>query len=285
MSDINQKYSDAEIQEIIDNIPIVDDILFTTVISNKEIAKSLLESILNVTVTKITRIERESQRSEVSNLRGVRFDVYIEDDKTAYDIEIQTSNNSDLPKRTRFYQAKNDIHILRKGEKHFSKLKKSYIIFICTFHPFEDSDTNECIYTFENICLTSNKIIKLKDDAYRVFVNSECDLDKIKNNNLKAFIELIKDGFHTNTESPLTNKILNEIDRVKRNEGWRTDYMTQKERDLDMIHKGQQEGRQEEKIQMVGKLLDKNMDISFISEVTGLSNKEIEELQRSILIK
>ena len=285
MSDINQKYSDAEIQEIIDNIPIVDDILFTTVISNEEIAKSLLESILNVTVTKITRIERESQRSEVSNLRGVRFDVYIEDDKTAYDIEIQTSNNSDLPKRTRFYQAKNDIHMLRKGEKHFSKLKKSYIIFICTFHPFEDSDTNECIYTFENICLTSNKIIKLKDDAYRVFVNSECDLSKIKNNNLKAFIELIRDGFHTNTESPLTNKILNEIDRVKRNEGWRTDYMTQKERDLDMIHRGQQEGRQEEKIQMVGKLLDKNMDISFISEVTGLSNKEIEELQRSILIK
>ena len=52
-----------------------------------------------------------------------------------------------------------------------------------------------------------------------------------------------------------------------------------------MIHRGQQEGRQEEKIQMVGKLLDKNMDISFISEVTGLSNKEIEELQRSILIK
>lgn len=58
----NQKYSDAEIQEIIDNIPIVDDILFTTVISNEEIAKSLLEAILNVTITKITRIERESQK-------------------------------------------------------------------------------------------------------------------------------------------------------------------------------------------------------------------------------
>ena len=74
----NQKYSNAEIQEIIDNIPIVDDILFTTVISNEEIARSLLEAILNITVTKITRIERESQRSEVSNLRGVRFDIYIE---------------------------------------------------------------------------------------------------------------------------------------------------------------------------------------------------------------
>lgn len=281
MSDTNQKYSDAEIQEIIDNIPIIDDILFTTVISNEEIAKSLLESILNVTVTKITRIERESQRSEVSNLRGVRFDVYIEDDKTAYDIEIQTSNNSDLPKRTRFYQAKNDIHMLRKGEKHFSKLKKSYIIFICTFHPFEDSNTNECIYTFENICLMNNKVIKLKDDAYRVFVNSECDLDKVKNNNLKAFIELIRDGFHTHTESPLTNKILNEIDRVKRNEGWRTDYMTQKERDLDMMHKGEQE----KCIQMVRGMLDNNIDINIISSISKLSIQEIKEIQESMLVK
>ena len=281
----NQKYSNAEIQEIIDNIPIVDDILFTTVISNEEIARSLLEAILNITVTKITRIERESQRSEVSNLRGVRFDIYIEDDKTAYDIEIQTSDNGDLPKRTRFYQVKNDIHMLRKGEKHFSKLKKSYIIFICTFHPFENSDTNECIYTFENICLINNKIIKLKDDAYRVFVNSECDLNKIKNNNLKAFIELIKDEFHTNTESPLTNKILNEMDRVKRNEGWRTNYMTQKERDLDMMHKGEQE----KCIQMVrGKIrgmLDNNININIISSISKLSIQEIKEIKESTLVK
>ena len=52
------------------------------------------------------------------------------------------------------------------------------------------------------------------------------------------------------------------------------DYMTQKERDLDMMHRGQQE----EKIQMVEKLLNKSMDISFISEVTELSNEEIESM-------
>ena len=106
----NQKYSDAEIQEIIDNIPIVDDILFTTVISNEEIAKSLLETILNVTVTKITRIERESQRSEVSNLRGVRFDVYIEDmhrnlvDKYNDTREVfKSSNVKNLSKRAYYF--------------------------------------------------------------------------------------------------------------------------------------------------------------------------------------
>ena len=41
MSNSNNQYSDAEIQSIIDNIPIVDDILFTTVMSNEEIAQKL----------------------------------------------------------------------------------------------------------------------------------------------------------------------------------------------------------------------------------------------------
>ena len=175
--------------------------------------------------------------------------------------------------------------MLRKGEKHFSRLKKSYIIFICTFHPFENSETNECIYTFENICLTNDKVIKLKDDAYRVFVNSECDLRKIKDNNLKAFIELIRDGFNTDTESPLTNKILSEINRVKRNEGWRTDYMTQKERDLDMMHRGELKGQQEERIQMIRGMLDNNIDINIISSISKLSIQEIKEIQESMLVK
>lgn len=48
-----------------------------------------------------------------------------------------------------------------------------------------------------------------------------------------------------------------------------------------MMHKGQQENC----IRIVKNLLDKNMDISFISEVTGLSKEEIEELQKSILVK
>ena len=126
--------------------------------------------------------------------------------------------------------------------------------------------------------MIKDKIIKLKDDAYRVFINSECDLNNIKNQNLKSFIELVKDGFQTGTKSPLTDKILNEMDRVKRNEGWRTDYMTQKERDLDMIHKGELKGLQEGRSEIAKNLLEQNMDISFIVKVTGLTTKEVEAL-------
>ena len=36
--------------------------------------------------------------------KGVRFDVYGEDDDTVYDIEMQTSITADIPKRIRYYQ-------------------------------------------------------------------------------------------------------------------------------------------------------------------------------------
>ena len=61
--------------------------------------------------------------------------------------------------------------------------------------------------------------------------------------------------------------------------------MTQKERDLDMIHKGQQEGRQEERIQMVKGMLENSIDINIISSISKLSIQEIKEIQESMLVK
>jgi len=61
--------------------------------------------------------------------------------------------------------------------------------------------------------------------------------------------------------------------------------MTQKERDLDMLHKGELKGRQEEKIQMVRGMLENNIDINIISSISNLSIQEIKEIQESMLVK
>ncbi len=45
------------------------------------------------------------------------------------------------------------------------------------------------------------------------------------------------------------------------------------------IKKGRQEGRQEERQQVVLNMLKKKLNISVISEVTGLSEKEIKKLK------
>ena len=57
--------------------------------------------------------------------------------------------------------------------------------------------------------------------------------------------------------------------------------MTQKERDLDMMHKGEQE----KCIQMVRGMLDNNININIISSISKLSIQEIKEIQESMLVK
>ena len=66
---------------------------------------------------------------------------------TLYDIEMQTTDYAtpdELPKRTRYYQAMMDMDVLNKGEL-YTKLRRTYIIFICTFDPF---DRGRSLYTF-----------------------------------------------------------------------------------------------------------------------------------------
>ena len=50
--------------------------------------------------------------------KSVRFDVYTKDDKRIFDIEIQTTNQKNLPKRARYYQSIIDMDNLSHGEKY-----------------------------------------------------------------------------------------------------------------------------------------------------------------------
>ena len=82
--------------------------------------------------------------------KSVRFDIYVEDgNNTVYNIEMQTTENRNLPKRTRYYQGMIDLNILEKGEN-YKDLKRSFVIFVCTFDLFGE---RRHIYTFENRCL------------------------------------------------------------------------------------------------------------------------------------
>ena len=102
----------------------------------------------------------------------MRLDVYVEDDKgTLYDIEMQTTDYADpaeLPKRTRYYQAMMDMDVLNKGE-FYTKLRKTYIIFICTFDPF---DRNLSQYTFHETC-AEDATLEMGDETTKIFLNSK----------------------------------------------------------------------------------------------------------------
>lgn len=96
-----------------------DDFLFYKILVERpDIAKNLLEMILNVKIKKVIPQNQKAIEMTAEG-RGVRLDVYLHDEEgTVYDLEMQTTKKSDLPKRTRYYQgtgskvfrAEKDVH-------------------------------------------------------------------------------------------------------------------------------------------------------------------------------
>ncbi|MDO4988251.1 MAG: Rpn family recombination-promoting nuclease/putative transposase, partial [Synergistes sp.] len=129
---------------------ITDNFMFRLVMENEDLCKTLIERILNIKIGELQYVEHEKSFELKLDGKGARLDLYVTDeDGTAYDVEMQTNNSSTehLGKRTRYYQSMMDGDALRKGA-FYRDLRKSIIIFICTFDPFGE---NLGKYTFNNI--------------------------------------------------------------------------------------------------------------------------------------
>ena len=101
----------------IEELEIWDDFMFGAVMSNKELCKHLLEIILQKKIKDIRYTELQKAINLQYDAKSIRLDVYVEDDtESVYNIEIQTTNEKNLPKRSRYYQGMIDLNVLDKGE-------------------------------------------------------------------------------------------------------------------------------------------------------------------------
>ena len=107
------------------------------------------------------------------------------DENRIFDIEIQTTMNANLSKRSRYYQSVIDMDNLSHGEK-YSQLKESYVIFLCLFDPFSE---NLPVYFFENTCRFGQKR-NLGDGAYKLFFNAS-DYARMENDEEKNFFKFL----------------------------------------------------------------------------------------------
>lgn len=108
-----------------DELTFTDDFMFCKVLENNpEICRELLEMILNVKIRKIVCTNKQKTIEITSDGKGIRLDVYLEDaENTIYDIEMQTTEQKDLPKRSRYYQGMIDLNLIERGAK-YKELKK-----------------------------------------------------------------------------------------------------------------------------------------------------------------
>ena len=214
-----------------------DDFLFCNIMQNNpDICKELVELLLDRKVGKVAYSETQKSIDLALDQKGVRLDVYFEDDlSTAYNIEMQTSNTGNLPKRSRYYQGTVDLNMISSGAG-YDELKKSYIIFINTFDLFGKGFPK---YTFENICQESSDL-HLDDGTVKVFINAKSTIPGISPE-LQGFLRYLC-GDDPNT--PLTDRIQNEVVKSRNNVRWERSYMLLEEKYKAFFAEGRAEGRE-----------------------------------------
>ena len=201
-----------------EDLTLADDFMFGAVMSEEKNLKPLLEYILNIKIDHISYPERQKVIDVNYDSKGIRLDVYCEDDKnTVYSVEMQVADKGNLPKRIRYYHDMIDLNIFDKGED-YRKLKKSFVIFICCFDAF---GKDRYMYTFKRQCQEDSSVF-LGDDAVSIVLNTKGTVGEIN--------EELKNALHYMAGEQVDNGYAKDLDnavsKVKANEKWRRDYMT-----------------------------------------------------------
>ena len=212
-----------------EDLKIIDDFLFGKVMRDPGLCKRMLEIILDIKIERIEYPEEQKVIDIAVDAKSVRLDVYVMDEQhTVYNVELQTTNKDNLPRRSRYYQSMIDLDLIEKGAL-YKELKNSIVIFICTFDLF---GLGRHIYTFKNFC-QEDKNLCLGDDTTKVFLNAAGTMDDVSGD-LKAFLEYIAGNV---PENDFVQALDSAVEKAKRNEEWRREYMTLLMRDRENLEK------------------------------------------------
>ena len=179
--------------------------------------------------------------------RGARLDVLAEEelmdvlaDPSVFDIEPDNNDDvvslKDLPKRVRFYHAIIDSRCLKKGEG-FGKLKRVFVIFVCSYDPF---DRGRMVYTIRNMC---EEVPEMEyDDGLRtVFLNTKGDGAGVPEE-LAALLRFMEDTREVNAVNDVLRELLEMVRVVKEDGKVTVAYMKSFEIEQMWINKGIEQG-------------------------------------------
>lgn len=258
-----------------DSIGLSNDFIFGKVMRNPVLLKELLCRILpQMQIDYIEYPQLQKAIRPDADARSIRLDVYVKDDKnTVYDIEIQTVNTKELPKRSRYYQGVMDIQLIDKGVS-YKKLNQSYIIFICLSDIF---GKGRHLYTFENRCREDSGLI-LQDGAIKIFLNAESTMNDVSAD-LKAFFDYIAGQRPKDAYAEALDRAVSE---AKRNREWRHEYMTLLMRDQENIEKGIEQGTEKERRKIILNMLKEGLSCEQICRLCDAAEEEVELCRKFI---
>jgi predicted transposase/invertase (TIGR01784 family) len=228
-----------------------DRFMFGQVMSDPEICREVLETLLGEKIGKLTSIEVEKALQYSADGKPIRLDILTKDDEqdTYYDTEMQNRNHHSneelaLGKRSRYYQAIIDS-VSVEEKKPYRSLSDLNVIFICTFDPFGKGRPR---YTFQNRCDEDHGIC-LEDGVRKIFYNTTAEED-VHPEGIRSLYTYIETGTVT---SQLTERIEERVKTIRSREDiemgyWSMNAALQDERffgEKEGLEKGREIGRKE----------------------------------------
>lgn len=198
---------------------LADNFIFCKVMTaNPDLCKELLELLLNIKIERIEIPVAERSFKVDYDSKGIRFDVYVKDGTgRCFDIEIQTTNRTNLAKRARYYQGLMDVDSLVSGAD-YSELNESYVIFLCMEDAF---GSGLPVYDFHQVCKQNSEIL-FNDGTHKVFFNAS-KYDKMPTESLREFFKFLNG---LNAASDFTDQLEQKVRYAKTNAQWRHRFMT-----------------------------------------------------------
>ncbi|MCD8222100.1 MAG: Rpn family recombination-promoting nuclease/putative transposase [Clostridiales bacterium] len=216
--------------------------MFATVMMDPEICRLTLERILGFPIREV-RVDTEHAFTVNPDYRGVRLDARADDDVgTVYTVEMQVSDERNLPKRSRCYQSQIDVESLMPRAK-FSDLPESYVIFICLFDPF---GRGRYCYTYRETCAEDGEL--LGDGTCKIFLNVKGENPEEVPGELVDFLHYVeKAELPQGLDDDFLRRLREKIGQIKHDRKMEGQYMTFGELLDEERKEGHAEGRAEER--------------------------------------
>lgn len=197
-----------------------DNYIFCKVLEDRTLCKRFIEILLGITVEHLETPTVERVIEPFYKQRGIRLDVYVkgeEDGKTEiFDLEMQTGNYDDILLRTRYYQGISDVTTTKRRTQ-YSKLKETYIVFICKEDPF---GAGLPCYT-KQTKFAETDALAYDDKTHAIFYNASA-WSKVENPEAKSLLRFIYEG---TAESVFSKQLETSVDDAKISPEEEGDYM------------------------------------------------------------
>jgi predicted transposase/invertase (TIGR01784 family) len=294
----------------IDILPATDDRIFKTIMTSPEAEPFLMKLIAGLIGREVVGVTVHSNELPISDTdeKGERFDVNCKtDDGSQINLEMQASRmNEDSGAEHKNLKARSvyflcDLHSSQpsKGQLRYDKLVRTYQVTICSYTVFPHR--KEYVNPFSMRHDTDNELLH---DAIQSIIVELSKLEEIVNKPVETMTDLEKFSvFLEYADNPEYRNKVNEVIEseevltvasnllmnISQDEKERAIFRSRKKFRMDIAsdmataedkgrREGIQEGRREGRVEVARSALEMGMSIVDIIKLTGLTQKEIENI-------